>query len=131
LESNRTSLHQTQGGSDHYPDHPTGPLERQPKATNPSEAAFLELGSGAASWLIEAAAVGARQIEDRMADAVALARLLDPVRVDEALGLAAMAGRFGPGDLNSILDAHRHEPFRVSGDHSLQPGTAAWERFGL
>lgn len=116
---------------DHYPDHPTGPLERQPKATNPSEAAFLELGSGAASWLIEAAAVGVRQIEDRMADAVALARLLDPVRVDEALGLAAMAGRFGPGDLNSILDVHRHEPFRVSGDHSLQPGTAAWERFGL
>jgi hypothetical protein len=45
-----------------------------------------------------------------MAEAVALARLTDAGRVDEALGLAAMAGRFGPGDLNSILDARRHEP---------------------
>lgn len=116
---------------DHYPDHPTGPLDRQPKATNPSEAAFLDLGPGAASWLIEAAAVGARQIEQRMADAVALARLLDPARVDAALGLAAVAGRFGPGDLKSILDARPQEPFRATAEHSLQPGTAAWERFGL
>lgn len=115
----------------HYPDHPTGPLERKPKATNRSEAAFLALGEGAAAWLIEAAAVGARQIEARMAEAVALAKIHPPVIVDEALGAAAMAGRFAPGDLESIMATPRPVVLGPpDGQHSLQPGTAAWERFG-
>ncbi len=115
---------------EHYPNHPTGPLDRRPEATNGAEAAFLAIGKGAAAWLIEAAAVGTRRIEVRMAEAVELARANPAERVDEALGLAAMAGRFGPGDLGSILAARRDEPRRASSEHSLQPGTAAWEGFG-
>ena len=115
---------------EHYPDHPTGPLERQPKATNRCEAAFLGIGAGAGAWLIEAAAVGARQIEARMAEAVALATIHPPAVVDEALGAAAIAGRFGPGDLESILAAPRTQVIRPTGEHTLQPGTSAWEGFG-
>jgi transposase len=115
---------------EHYPDHPTGPLDRRPKATNEAEAAFLALGEGAATWLVEAAAVGTRRIEARMAEAVALAKTTPAQRVDEALGLAAVAGRFGSGDLESILATHRDEPRRASSEHSLQPGTSAWEDFG-
>lgn len=115
---------------DHYPDHPSGPLDREPKATNRSEAAFLAIGAGAGAWLIEAAAVGARQIEARMAEAVALATLHPAAAVDEALGAAAIAGRFVAGDLESILAAARSEVIRPSGEHTLQRGTAAWERFG-
>lgn len=115
---------------DHYPDHPTGPLDRQPKATNRSEAAFLAIGAGAAAWLIEAAAVGARHIEARMADAVALAKIAPPAAVDEALGAAAIAGRFAEGDLESILATRPGPVTRPAGEHTLQPGTAAWEGFG-
>lgn len=115
---------------EHYPDHPTGPLDREPKATNTSEAAFLALGAGAAAWLIEAAAVGARQIEARMADAVALAKLHPDAAVDTALGTAAVAGRFAAGDLESILVTRPSEVRRPNGEHSLQPGTSAWEGFG-
>ena len=115
---------------DHYPDHPTGPLDRKPKATNPSEAAFLEIGAGAAAWLIEAAAVGARHIEARMANAVALTKIAPPAAVDEALGTAAIAGRFAAGDLESILETRPGPPARPPGPHTLQPGTAAWEGFG-
>lgn len=115
----------------HYPDHPTGPPDRVPKATNRSEAAFLELGEGAAAWLIEAAAVGARQIETPMAEAVALAKFHPPVILDEALGAAAIAGRFAPGDLESILATPHSVVLRPpEGRHSLQPGTAAWKGFG-
>ncbi|MCL4292298.1 MAG: IS21 family transposase [Acidimicrobiia bacterium] len=114
----------------HYPDHPSGPLERQPKATNRSEAAFLAIGAGAGAWLIEAAAVGARQIETRMAEAVALAQIHPSGAVDEALGAAAIAGRFAAGDLESILSSPRSVVIRPTGEHTMQPGTSAWEGFG-
>jgi hypothetical protein len=65
-----------------------------------------------------------------MADAVALTRLIEPSRIDEALGLAAMAGRFAGGDLESILAARREQPRRADPSHSLQRGTRAWEGFG-
>ena len=41
-----------------------------------------------------------------MAEAVALAKLFDPVEVDWALGHAAVHGRFAEADLASILDHH-------------------------
>jgi hypothetical protein len=58
-----------------------------------------------------------------------------PGRVDQALGLAAAAGRFDDADLGAILDhlATRGEPgdlVRVDESFSAQPGTASWERFG-
>lgn len=116
---------------EHYPPRRPDPLERQARATNQAEAAFLDLGEGARRWLAEAAAAGARGIEARMNEAVDLARVAGTARVEEALGLAAFAGRFAPGDLASIIDARRAEPRRADPASSLQPGTAAWAALGL
>jgi len=115
---------------EHYPPRTGDPLERRAKATNRHEAAFLALGEGAARWLTEAAAVGARCIETRMAEAVELARVVGERRVDEALGLAAFAGRFAAGDLASILDARTDTPRRADPSVSLQPGTSRWAALG-
>jgi transposase len=115
----------------HYPPRPAGPLGREPKATNPAETAFLELGNGARMWLIEAGASGASRVKAKMADAVELAALHGPDRVDWALGHAATFGRFGDGDTASILAAHPTGTEHRAGDeHSLQDGTSAWEGFG-
>ena len=66
-----------------------------------------------------------------MAQAVTLARLHGQIRVDWALGHAAMFGRFADGDLASILVANPPRQRRRADDvHSLQPGTAAWGRLG-
>jgi transposase len=113
----------------HYPDRPTGP-ERVPKATTTSEAAFLAIGEGAKRYLAEMAATGERHLDERMAEAVALSTTTDRGRLDEALGLAALAGRFAQGDLVSILTARREPRRRIGEDHSLQPGTSGWARLG-
>jgi Mu transposase, C-terminal domain len=112
----------------HYPERKE-PADRRPTPTNGAEVAFLALGEGAKLWLLEAAAAGTRGIEARMAEAVSLAKVTDADRVDEALGLAAMAGRFSAGDLASICDARRAEVRRADPDTSLQPGTATWAGF--
>ena len=57
-----------------------------------------------------------------------------PSDVDEALAVAADAGRFGDGDLAAIL-AHRGAqviefPARASEQQSLQRSTRSWEGFG-
>ncbi|GAB3536352.1 hypothetical protein GCM10027575_85340 [Phytohabitans suffuscus] len=118
---------------EHYP--PSARGERTPKATNPAEAEFLAIGPGAAAWLTEAAAVGAHRIRVKMADAVVLAKLHGSTAVDRALGTAAVAGRFGEGDLLAILTHHSDtdagERTHPGEAHSLQPGTATWSRFGL
>jgi hypothetical protein len=67
-----------------------------------------------------------------MAQAVALACALGAERVDQALGLAAIAGRFGDGDLALILDhlATSGTPGDVvvaDEAPSVQPGTASGE----
>lgn len=72
----------------HFRAAPAG-LGRVPKAKNPDEAAFLDLGLGARTWLMEAAAAGTTRMRIKMADAVALAKLGDPAVVDWALGHAA------------------------------------------
>lgn len=116
----------------HYP-HPVDAGERLPEATSAEEAAFLGLGPGAAQWLIEAAAAGARRIRPKMAEAVELAKLHGRDVIDRALGTAAVAGRFLDDDLRSILSHQRHARFvaqQRSEDHSLQPGTASWSRLG-
>ncbi len=105
-----------------------------PKPRTAAELAFLQLGQGANSWLVEAAAAGARRIRAKMAEAVDLSKLHSPDAVDRALGTAAMTGRFADRDLISILDyqvTHEHaDPVRRSENHTLQPGTAAWSTFG-
>jgi hypothetical protein len=69
-----------------------------------------------------------------MADAVALAAIMGVAAVDRALGEAAVLGRFAVGDVASIAtyQAGAVEGPRATAteDHSLQPGTSAWEGFG-
>jgi hypothetical protein len=119
---------------EHYPRRPAGALERRPKAGTVDEQAFLQIGPGAAEWLTKAAAAGAVRLRRKIAEAVALAKLHGPGDVDEALAAAAIAGRFGEGDLAAIL-AHRGAqviefPARASEQASLQRSTRSWEGFG-
>jgi transposase len=114
----------------HYPRRRSDPLHREPRARSAAEAAFLEIGTGAATWLVEAAAVGARGIEAKMTDAVELTKVFDRDRVDRALGQAAIAARFTTPDLLSILTTPTTTTTTASDTHSLQPGTAAWRDIG-
>jgi hypothetical protein len=123
----------------HYPGHPQQPdgTPRPPRieAVTGAEAAFLAIGDGARAWLVEAAAAGASRVRAKMAEAVELAALAGTAAVDAALGTAAMAGRFGDGDLLSITGyqaaAHAGGPVTVPDEaYSAQPGTSAWAGFG-
>ena len=123
---------------DHFPPRPEGPLDRRPRAKNPAESEFLDLGEGARLWLVEAAAAGATKMRVKMAEALTLAKLFAPVEVDWALGHAAVHGRFAEADLSSILDHHHGRgarrpqagEHRASEDRSLTQGTSAWARLG-
>ncbi len=114
----------------HFPPQPAGALDRQPKAKNAAETEFLALGGGARLWLTEAAAAGTTKMRLKMAEAVALAKLGDPVKVDWALGHAAVNSRFAEADLGSILTHHaRTQPgprHQASESRSLTQGTSAW-----
>jgi hypothetical protein len=116
--------------------HPDGiTMVNATRASSREEAAFLALGPGAASWLVEAAAAGTRRIRPKMAEAVTLAKLHPRAEVDRALGMAAIAGRFTDNDLIAILSHHlgrrAAQPTRGGEGHSLQLGTSAWSKFGL
>ena len=123
----------------HYPDHPQqpdgSPRPPQPKGRSTEEKAFLALGPGAHSWLVEAAAGGAQRVRSKMTAALELAALVGTGPVDAALGVAAAAGRFAEGDLLSIVQ-HRANGASIAAlvvaddDHSVQPGTSAWAAFG-
>ncbi|HLG68171.1 MAG TPA: IS21 family transposase [Acidimicrobiales bacterium] len=114
----------------HYPPRRRHP-ERTPRATSAREAEFLAIGEGARRYVVEAAASGERHIDERMTEALVLLSSADRGVLDEALGLAALAGRFAAGDLTSILATRREPLRRITEDHSLQPGTAAWSRLGI
>lgn len=118
----------------HFPRQPSGALDRRPRAKNPAESEFLDLGEGARLWLIEAAAAGTGRMRVKMSEALALAKLFDPVEVDWALGHAAVHGRFAEADLSSILDHHATRPaageHRAGEERSLTQGTSAWARLG-
>ena len=114
----------------HFRSAPAGALERRPRPRTQPEMDFLALGDGAHLWLIEAAAAGAGRMRVKMAAAVALSKLGDPVAVDWALGHAAVNARFGETDLASIL-AHRARTHpglvhQAGEDRSLAQGTAVW-----
>ena len=120
----------------HYPERTRNPLHPKPRPTNPEEAAFLGLGPGAERWLILAAASGTERIRTKIRRATELAALVGVEPVERALGLAAEAGRFADGDLESIVDhlrlmGQRSVPLEP-GDHddTLQPGTGAWGLVG-
>jgi transposase len=123
----------------HYPGHPQNPdgSPRPPRITpaTAAEAAFLAIGDGARAWLTEAAAAGASRVRAKMAEAVELAALAGTAAVDGALGTAALAGRFGDGDLLSIAGyqaaGNAAGPVTVADEaFSAQPGTSAWAGFG-
>jgi transposase len=120
---------------EHYPPRPAGALERKPRARSSDERAFLQIGAGAERWLIAAAAAGTTKLRRKVAEATALAKLHGPETVDEALAVAADAGRFGDGDLAAILAHHCSGnvivfPARASEEQSLQRSTRSWEGFG-
>ncbi|MGW7063604.1 hypothetical protein ACWGHM_34605 [Streptomyces sp. NPDC054904] len=121
----------------HYPDHPDGRGIHQPRLQPRSEAeiAFVDIGPGAGRWLKEAGAAGGTRIRAKMARAVELATILGNDRVDQALGLAATAGRFADDDLLSILghiadSKPAGEVVRADEAHSVQNGTIAWQALG-
>jgi len=121
----------------HYPGHPggNGPRHPRPRPRTAAGEAFLGLGEGAARWLTEAAAAGTQRVRSKMARAVELAAVTGAAAVDQALGLAAIAGRFGDDDLAAILDhLSRSGPAGdlVTADeaHSAQPGTSGWAALG-
>jgi transposase len=123
----------------HYPNHPQLPdgSPRPPKVKprSAAETAFLALGPGAQSWLIEAAAAGAQRVRSKMQDAVELAALVGVEQVDAALGVAAAAGRFLEADLLAIVQHHAAgapaaDLVIADEQHSVQPGTSGWAGFG-
>jgi transposase len=122
---------------EHYPHHRGGnhPRPPRPRPRTKAEVEFLNIGDGAQTWLVEAAATGATRVRAKMARAVEFATILGQAKVDQALGLAAAAGRFDEADLGSILDhlASHGDPgdlVHVDEAHSAQPGTGSWGRFG-
>ena len=123
---------------EHYPaEHPgrrSVPGRPHPESGQPGRAGFLAIGDGAKAWLVEAAATGTTRMRSKMAEAVAFAKPHGTGAVDQALGTAALAGRFAEHDLVSIL-THQQTgngavAARASEAHSLQPGTAGWAGFG-
>ena len=75
------------------------------------------------------------RVRAKMNHAVELAAVLGPRRVDEALGLAAIAGRFADADLASICDhlagaGNVTDVVVADENHSVQPGTSGWGRLG-
>jgi hypothetical protein len=122
---------------EHYPHHPggNGPRQPRPRPRTAAEVAFLGLGEGAARWLTEAAAAGAQRVRSKMARAVELAAVVGAATVDQALGLAAITGRFADGDLPAIVDhlaaaGAAGEAVTADEAHSAQPGTASWAALG-
>jgi hypothetical protein len=122
---------------EHYPHHPggNGPRQPRPRPRTAAEAAFLELGEGAARWLIEAAAAGTQRVRSKMARAVELAAVVGAANVGQALGMAAITGRFAEEDLPAIVDhlaVAGQASAAVTADeaHSAQPGTSSWAALG-
>lgn len=117
----------------HFPDHrPRIPGEYTAKARTTAEAEFLSIGAGARTWLLEAAAAGTARMNVKMAEAVALAKIAGQAEVDQALGTAAIHGRFANKDLASILNAAstRTTTHAAGETRSLTQGTAGWAAIG-
>jgi transposase len=119
---------------EHFGPAPEGPLNRTPRPRTDADAAFLAIGEGAALWLTEAGAAGTSRVRAKMAEAVTLAALHGAVVVDGALSHAALTGRFGDGDLASVIahlaSAPAEQWCRADESASLAAGTSAWEGFG-
>ena len=122
----------------HFPDHaPKIPGDYVVKARNAAEGEFLSIGEGARAWLREAASVATMRLKQKMAEAVALAKIAGQADVDQALGTAAIHGRFAHKDLASLLNAAfldaaglRTRTHAASETRSLTQGTSGWATIG-
>ena len=114
----------------HFPPAPVGALDRAPKEKNQQEMDFLALGDGARLWLVEAAAAGAGRMRVKMAAAVDLAKLRDPVAVDWALAMPpstpASARPTSPSILAHHARTNRGTVHQAGEGHSLAQGTKVW-----
>ena len=118
---------------DHFPGtRAKVPGDYEVRARSADEAAFLAIGEGARTWLLEAAAAGTARMNVKMAEAVTLAKIAGTDHVDRALGDAALHGRFAHPDLASILNANirRTTTHAANEATSLTQGTAAWAAIG-
>jgi transposase len=118
---------------EHFPGARTRiPGDYTPRARSADEAAFLAIGEGARTWLVEAAAAGTARMNVKMAEAVTLAKIAGAEAVDRALGDAALHGRFAHQDLSSILNANIRRTTTHAADEtrSLTQGTGAWAGLG-
>jgi len=118
---------------EHFPGGRTRiPGDYAVKARSADEAAFLAIGEGARTWLLEAAAAGTARMNVKMAEAVTLAKIAGTAVVDRALGDAAVHGRFAHRDLASILNANVRRTSTHTADEarSLTQGTSAWAGLG-
>jgi hypothetical protein len=118
----------------HFPPAPEGAPARTPKARTTAEVEFLALGEPAALWLTEAAAAGTTRIRVKMAEIVALGKLLGAEQLGWAIGHAAVTGRFAEGDVAALAAHHATAtpgPSCAAGEeHTLAQGTAGWAGFG-
>ena len=117
----------------HFPDHtPQVPGDYTIVPRSKAEAEFLAIGHGARTWLLEAAAAGTARMNVKMAEAVTLAKIAGTADVDQALGTAAIHGRFATGDLASILNAAtaRATTHAAGESKSLTQGTGGWAAIG-
>lgn len=117
----------------HFPNH----IEKIPGdyvvvPKSKAEAQFLAIGAGARTWLLEAASVGTARMNQKMAEAVTLAKMAGTGEVDTALGTAAIHHRFATGDLASILTAAtgRTGTHAAGEGKSLAQGTSGWAAIG-
>ena len=92
----------------------------------------MRLGAGARAWLLEAAGAGTTQMNVKMADTVALAKISGIAPVDTAFGEAATCGRFATGDFCSILGSNSSRTLTRRADEgkSLAQATAGWAGIG-
>ncbi|MEV7953084.1 hypothetical protein [Streptomyces sp. NPDC088141] len=95
----------------------------------------MGIGPGAGRWLKEAGPADVVRIRAKTARAVELATVMGSDSVDQALRLAATAGRFADDDLLSILEhlaANRPvgEFARADEAQSVQSGTIGWKALG-
>ena len=117
----------------HFPDHKAKiPGDYTPRPRSKAETEFLAIGDGARTWLLEAAAAGTARMNQKMVEAVTLAKMTSIADVDKALGVAAVHGRFANGDLASILNAAgaRMSTHAAPETKSLTQGTAGWAAIG-
>lgn len=118
---------------------PSAPLIRSPRAparrrrpNGRSSPSAMARGSGSS----KPPPGGTQRVRSKMTEATELAALVGSDIVDRALGLAAASGRFGTGDLSSIVDylatgQASSEALAVADpDRNLSTGTHAWEGLG-